>query len=382
MLYQLNSKTYQTVIKKLKTIYYYPLVGMLLLPSLTQTRSVHRPIDQNLPELSMKWVGDQKTYHLRNAHLEEYPWFGTYDKDFFNHYLLPENELLSFRNDKNSSVNSTVLSDLIDQVLKEIKNHKKTYTHFTILQTKDFNRKQACGLIVLKYKEYPFVVKLFIETPKSFTNPWGKGFEPIFFFYMGGGVNRHLSGFTRLRNRAYIEHRLLHDATWAERVDVPRKWSWIPYDHTYIDITSKNIGGKKTNHIQIPGTYALIADEIKAEKSDSMHNTDGQILAIDLCNFLNMQIDPHIKNFIIEESTQKLVIVDTEHFPTMVGFKDQKTFNNYFSWYKEMIKQCGKNMLFSTKHELQQAQSLPTESFHALFFAIPDVNHPDSVRIT
>jgi len=347
-----------------------------MLSSFVDGRSVHRPIDPNMAELSMKWVGKTKTYHLRNAHLEEYPWFGTFDPAIFDQYTLPSATNISFRNNNDASVQSDILKDHIDQVLQEIKNHKKTYTHFKILQKKDFNRKSGCGLIVLKYNEYPFVVKLFIETPKSFTNPWGKGFEPIFFFYMGGGVNRHLSGFTRLKNRSYIESRLLHDTEWAQQVDIPRKWCWIPKNHTWIDITSKNMGQANTNHIQIPGTYALICDAIEAQETDSMHTPEGRVLAVKLCNFLNMQIDPHIKNFMIEKKTGKLVIVDTEHFPTMVGFKEQKTFSGYLSWYKELLKKCGKNMLFSTKEDLKQAQASSNESFHALFFSISDGNPP------
>jgi hypothetical protein len=161
---------------------------------------------------------------------------------------------------------------------------------------------------------------------------------------------------------------------------VPRKWAYLPPQCPWIAITSKNLGRRGENHIQIPGTYALISDAIEADDSDFMHTPEGSAMAIKLCNFLNMQIDAHRKNFMREKSTQKLVIIDTEHFPTMVGFKEQKTFTGYVSWYKELIFQCGKNMLFSTKNDLLQAQITPTESFHALFFSVSDKNLPDCRR--
>lgn len=355
------------------------LISLCLTLCISHARSPHRPKNRNEPMLTFRWVDDAHEYHLQNAHLEEYPWFGTFDSDIFDQYALPDSELITFRNNEPESIMGAVLKQRIDHLLEEVKQCKKTYTHFTLLQDKDFNRKHACGLIVLKFNDYPFVVKLFIESPQDFTDIWSKGFIPIFLFYMGGGVNRHLSGFTRLKNRAYIAQRLLQDEEWAKRVDVPRKWSYIPESCPFIDITSQNMGPYNKNHIQIPGTYIIIADEIKEDQDSTI--LDDSTIAIDLCNFLNGQIDPHKKNFMIEKDTKKLVIVDTEHLPTMMGFKEQINITGYVSWYGRVIIKCGKNMLFSTKDELKQAQGMPTESFHTLFFSIPDGTPPDFLHI-
>lgn len=390
------------MIKKLKNQFYFLCIVILMMPATSESRSKHRRKGKE-PMLTFRWVDSNKEYHLQNPHLEEYPWFGTFDSNIFKQHSLADNEIVSYRNDKSKTVLGSILKEKIDNFLKEIKlskrerkrknknesnlskkdqlrDNKKNYTDFFILQDKDYNHKHSCGLIVLKFKEHPFVVKLFIESPKSFTNIWGKGWEPIFFFYMGGGVNRHLSGFTRLKNRAYIVQRLNQDETWSKLVDVPRKWAYLPTSCPWIDITSKNLGKLQKNHTQIPGTYALIADAIESDNTDFIYSNEGSDIAISLCNFLNMQIDPHRKNFIREKGTEKLVIIDTEHFPTMVGFKEKRTFTGYVSWYKELIFQCGKNMIFCTKSDLIKAQNSSNESFHALFFSVSDENRPDSLN--
>jgi hypothetical protein len=362
-------KKYQTVIKYLKTMVCIILIVNLTLSTTSQARSPHRPKRFNEPTLTFKWVGCSREYHLSSSYIKEYPWFGTFNAEIFDRCALQEDEEISFRNKESQAVSGKKLKEIIDNLLEEVKQRKKTYADFIILQDQDFNRKHACGLLVLKFNDYPFVIKVFAESPQSFTNPWSKGFIPIFLFYMGGGINRHLSGFTRLKNRAYIAQRLAPDPTWSSLVDVPRKWSYIPEKFPFIDITSKNLGACHEKHIQIPGTYVLIADAIEADETSTL--LEDSSLAIALCNYLNMQIDPHKKNFMIEKGTNKLLIVDTEHLPTMMGFEEQITLTGYVSWYGDVLKKCGKNMLFSTKDELKKAQLSSTESFHALFFSIP-----------
>lgn len=329
---------------------------MLLIASAIHSRSPQRPIDPQMPELTFKWVDSNKTHTLRNAHLEEYPWFGTFDEKQFRGFLLPENHPLTFRYNPTQSINSTVLSAQIEQLLQEIKLMKHSYTDFTIIQKKDFNRKKASGLLVVKNKHAPFIVKLFIETPESFTNPWEKGFIPIYLFYMGGGVNRHLSGFTRLVNHQYVQNQLQTDPYWAQRVDIPRKWAWLPKGCPWVDITSKNIGKKPTCNIQIPGIYAIIADAIESHPAPAYTSPQKRKFAIELCNFLHLQVDPHLANFIIEKDTNKFVIVDTEHFPTMVGFKKEITFKNHVTYYKHLLGHCANNMIFCTKRQLRTQQ--------------------------
>ena len=196
-----------------------------------------------MPEIITRWAGDTKTYRLAKYHLEEYSLFQLFDKDYFEKHLLP-NTPVSYRYDQRKSVDPQILSDLIQGLLDEIKQEKNSFTNFSILQAKDYNFKNGKGLLIVKFNDYPFVVKLFIETPDSFVSPFDKGIEPIFFFFMGGGINRHMSGFTRLKNREIILKHLAQ-SPWSDQIDIPRKWNWLPTNHKWIEISGKNIGIKK-----------------------------------------------------------------------------------------------------------------------------------------
>lgn len=64
----------------------------------------------------------------------------------------------------------------------------------------------------------------------------------------------------------------------------------------------------------------------------------------------------------IEKGTKKLVIVDTEHFPTVVGFRKRPPkCKNYTSWYLQLSSKCGKETFFRTKKERRAAQTVPNE---------------------
>jgi len=335
--------------------------ALMLATSLTlKSRSPHRPVNPFMPSISAQWIGDDKIHVFKSMHLQEYPFFQTYDPTFFNEHLLP-NSPIAFRNDPHVSIDGKKLSELIETLLDEVQNKKTKYTHFTILQTKNFNRNSSCGLIVVKCKQFPFVVKLFIETPESFTNPWCKGFEPTVLFYMGGGINRHLSGFTRLRNLETIRQRIAQDSYWSTFVDTPRKWFWLPKKGKELRVVSCNIGTIKYQTIDIPGIFAIVADEIQPDPLNPSTSPKNRSLALNLCDFLNTQIDPHITNFMVEKQTGKFMIIDTEHFPTMVGFREKQTFDGYLSWYAQLTSKYTKNMLFSNKAELRQQQLTPTK---------------------
>ncbi len=331
------------------------LLVSLCIATIIQGRSVHRPKDPSLPTITTSWQEDSQYFTLADSHWEPYPLFSLFDRSFFNKRLLPTGTL-SFRNNKTEHVTTVHLNTLIEQLLDEIKQQKKKYTHFTVLQKKDFNRRRGCGLIILKFNNYPFVLKFFIETPDSFINPWYKGREPVFFFYMGGGVNRHLTGLTRIKNLELINKKLKKNTYWNHRVSTPRKWYWLPKNSKWIHIQGKNIGNKKEQKTKIPGIYGIIADYIESDSALSLMNPYDRKTALTLCNDLGMIIDPHIQNFFVEKATKKLVIVDTEHFPTVVGFKEEKTFNNYFEWYLRLSAKFAKNFFFRTKDERKQAQ--------------------------
>ena len=323
-------------------------------------RSVHRPKDPRTPEICVRHLGQTQKYFLASFHLEKYPLFETFDKEFLLEQTLPARPI-PFRHG-NGSVRSTVLEEKIEGLLQEVRKHKKHYTDFKVLVDHNFNHKQQCGLLIVKFKDYPFVLKLFMETPQTFVEPFQKGFEPTFFFYMGGGVNRHLSGFTRIKNLHVINERLAQSAYWSERVVTPRKWFWMPKKPEWLEISGKNIGPEKTIITHIPAVYGIIADAIDCGEKFSIHNKEHTQLSLNLCNYLDLWIDPHIPNFMFEKNTGKIAVVDTEHFPTVVGLKETPQFQSYTDWYMYLINKCGQNMIFCTKQDLLALQETPSKT--------------------
>jgi hypothetical protein len=330
-------------IKKISVV-----ISFLNIMSLSYARSIHRPSDPHMPEITVSWVDSDTQHSLQNYHLEEYALFKLFDKEYFESHLLPET--VSYRYEPEKSVSKTILTPLIDSLIDEVKQKKRKFTHFTVLQDKDFNSKKSRGLIILKFNDYPFVLKLFMETPDSFVSPFDKGLEPIFFFFMAGGINRHLSGFTRIKNMEIITQRIAR-SKWKDLLVLPRKWYWLPKDSRWIQIAGRNIDGKKTCNTSLPGTYCIIADAMEAERNLSLMNAEDKKTAMELCNFLYLWIDPHITNFMIEKRSKKLVIVDTEHFPSFVGLKEQITFNSYTDWYWHMATKCFQNEFLQTKRD-------------------------------
>lgn len=325
------------------------------------SRSVLRPANPNMPQLIAKWAdADLPVYSITDSHIEEHPLFTTFNEAHFNRNRLPRANI-PYRYNLKKSVSGTRLDKLIEQLIFEIKNGKKKYTDFILIQDKDFNLKKAAGLAVFKFKNYPFVLKLFIETPESFVNPWMKGTEPIWFFYMGGGVNRHITGLTRIRNRNLIIDRLHQIPKWRDFVDTPRKWFWTPKNLKWVELIGKNIGDKKSVTTKIPSTYAIIADCIEATEEITIFDRHKRKIALEICNTLDLYIDPHIDNYMVERGTNKLVIIDTEHFPTLVGFKEKRSFKTYVRWYLGLAGKAAHAMYFRNKKERLLAQKTPSQ---------------------
>ncbi len=332
------------------------IITSLLIHSLPTTcRSFLRPRDPQAPQLIAKWADGTEEYQITDSHIEEYPLFVVYNDAYFNAHLLPRTDI-AYRYNNECSVSGAVLNDLIEHVLKEIKACKKKFTHFYLIQDKDFNHRKAAGLIVLQFKNYPFILKLFIETPESFVKPWCKGAEPVWFFYMGGGVNRHMTGLTRIKNLEFIRDKLKEHPKWTDFVDTPRKWYWAPHNQQWVKLIGKNLGGKKEITTCIPSMYAVVADAIMPAQEATIFDKHRRKIALELCNTLDLFIDPHIDNFMVEYGTNKLVIIDTEHFPTLVGLKEKQTFKTYLRWYLGLAKKATHDIFFRLKSERKQAQ--------------------------
>ena len=193
-----------------KTIFYIIFSNIIW----AVARSPFRSPDPYMPEIIASWRGSDKTYHLRDYCLEEYPIFHKFERDYFMNHLLPD-EPIPFRNAPEKEVLGSHLKELIEDLVKELHCKKKHFKHFKLLKDSDFNSRMVSGLIILKFKDYPFVLKLFIKTPETFVKPLSEGMVPRFFFRMGGGINRHLSGFTRVKNLEEIKKRRDEDPHWA-----------------------------------------------------------------------------------------------------------------------------------------------------------------------
>lgn len=306
-------------------------------------------------------TSSKKPCKLISSHLEITPLFKLYNEENFTTYVLPKTPIAG-RHTK-TEYDTQILRDLIENLILEVKENKKVYTDFIILKKRDFNKKEQSGLLIAKFKKYPFVVKLFIETPESFVKPFNKGFEAHCHFIVGGGINRHLLGFTRVKNALFIKNRLQKNSHWRKNADVPRKWFWLPNNPSYLQLTGYNIGGYDKIETKIPAVYAIVADYIDIKKTFSILNKRDRDTAIDLSNFLLCKIDPHIDNFIREAFTDKIVIIDTEHFPSMGGFKKRPKITHYTSWYLHLLFKYVNDRFCRTKKERRFIQSNPNVPF-------------------
>lgn len=319
-------------------------------------RSVHRPKEKNIPKIETHWLGQTSpSYVLHSSHLEEYPIFKTFNKVFFQENMLP-NRNISYRYAPQKSVPGKKIKRLVESLINEIQKKKKRFSDFEVLCKKDFNHSKRSGLIILKCKHHPFVVKLSIENPKTFVQYRSKGFIPTFCFFMAGGVNRHLVGFTRIKNLHIMQKLIADSSEWANRITFPRKWFFLPKQARWIEIVGTNIGTKKTQKIAVPGTYCIISDWIDAQRKTSVFNRNDRKTCMKLCNHLGLAIDPHINNFMIESGTGKIAIVDTEHFLTLVGIKEKMKFRGYFSWGLYLAGKCAKAMFLRDKATRKRAQ--------------------------
>lgn len=330
-------------------------------------RSPFRTKDPMLPSLKTSWADDKTNcYNLTESHLQE-TLFKHYDEQFFNAHLLPSDSI-PFRYTPEQSVSGETLSALIQEAVKHIQTtppgkKPKQFPHFKILKMRDVDPFYQTGLYILKFKKYPFVIKLFIEKPESFVHPTSKGLEPLWFYYMGGGVGRHVAGFTRIKNLETIKSLAQTNPYWHAKLGFPRKWFWLPNNPTFIQLKGTNIGPSRTISAIIPAVYAVICDEIIWERPYSMNNKEDREIAIALSNFLNQKIDLHINNFGIEYQTGRLTLIDFEHFPTVVGIeKNEKHAKGYFEWYAHLSCKALKRIAFRNKKERRRNQLRPYHS--------------------
>lgn len=320
---------------------------------------MHRPGNDKLPRITTYWTHDPaKKYMLRNSHLEP-AIFNIYHEDYFLEHQLPSQ--IPARHDPSVLFPAEYLiADLEKAVLHLTSTKKKIkkMDRFIILKQTDYNYLKHTGLIILKHKEYPFVIKLFMEAPENFVKPFTRGIEECAFFVMGGGMNRYLAGFTRIPNRDAINKKINSNRYWKKLIDTPRKWFWRPQNSPTIDIVGTNIGNKE-QFMRLPSRYALICDAIDTDYGFSIFKRDDREMAVSITRFLGIRIDPHINNFIVEKESKKTIIIDTEHFPTLIGIKDDFKVNDFLSYYTRLVFKFLNKKLTYTKQDRLELQTNP-----------------------
>jgi hypothetical protein len=318
-------------------------------------RSCYRLQYDTMPEITTRWLDEPEgpVYRLKSFYIKEYPLFTTFDREHVNNHLLPEDKI-SYRNEPEKSISPSVLTTILEQTLEDIYKYDKKppslEKHFIILKKLNFDWKSHAGLLVIKFKEYPIVVKLFMETPKTLVHPLSKDIQQAASFMMSGGINRYMLGFTRIKNLAALRARIATSPYWRSFVDLPRKWFWIPPCTRWFELASHNLGSKDYV-LQLPSVYAIFCDAIESDDRFNLFNRHERELSLELAHFLGARIDPHIYNFMREKSTGKIVIIDTEHFPSIVGLRKPLVYKNYPSLYLQLATKFLKDYFFTSKKD-------------------------------
>lgn len=358
---------FQQIMKKLS---FFITLLITILTNLFAGRSTLRPIDPLDPYITVTYETNSYTtetgpvYTLRDSHLEPTIYRTAFDPEYTQKHALPL-DIITYRDSPNNSVSGELLSALAQDLVHNLqKLGRKILTHtkdFKFLKDRDFDYRTNSGLIICKYKKYPFVLKLFIEQPETFVQPFNKGFEPACIFLMGGGNMRHLSGLSRIKNLENINKKLAQSAYWASHVDTPRKWFWIPENQRWLSITCYNMGSSRPFTLTIPSIYGIICDYVDGERMRLYDPAERQ-RCMELSIYLNYAVDPHIKNFLRERTSNKLLLIDTEHFPGMLGIKKNLNVRTYGRWYSRLATKCLCDTLGRTKSMRRKCQrGIPSE---------------------
>lgn len=311
---------------------YITLVLILLINNnILSERSIHRTQDPEIGSISVHYENDPETFHLKSSYLRELPLFKSYNHEYFLSKKLPDN--VSFRYEPEKSVKRDELEAIIKNLLEEIKQNKKTFTDFKTLKRRDFNKFTHCGLLVLKFNKYPFILKLFIENPKSFVKPLGKSFQVRGVFILGGTF-RHVTGYTRIRNLDLIKEKMNTIPNIPHKINFPRKFFWLPEKIDWIVVKGKNLGDKQDQETRLPSMYAVICDEIKSDEKKTIKRG----VYLNFCSNLEFILDPNPSNY--KQENGDITLIDTEHFSTLIGLN--KKLKHYDKYTKLMPKIAGK----------------------------------------
>ena len=328
------------------------------LSTLTDGRSVHRVSNPTIPCIRVKstnqaytdrWPKTKKrqicTLQSKFSRLSTLK--GPLKRNNFKKRLLPA-DTITYRS-SNKTVQTDAIKEASEKLLEELLSGKTKFESFTILKDRDFNYKTLSGLLVVKFKEHPFVLKLFIEHPHTFVKPMENSFEASCIFVLSGTM-RHLSGLTRIQNLENAKKALSKDAQYKYFIDFPRKWYWMPKNNTWLDIEWNDKNSDSSEQIKIPSIYGIVCDYIETDKKlqkQELHTL--RQISVDVANYLHYIIDPHVDNFVPEKNSKKVVIIDTEHFPSLAGLSREMNANGYIQWYLELTGKFIKSYLLRSK---------------------------------
>ncbi len=338
---------------RFKIMLSYWAILSLHAPILLAGRNIYRAPDANLPKIEI-WQSDRpnQIYTLSDSHIRNFPLFEAYNEPYLLNRQLTTSTV-TYRNHPEKSIATVELLNQAEEVVAQLLAGHASFKNFAILKKRDFNFKNHCGLIVLKFKHAPFVLKIFIESAQGFTKPYSKSFFQTSMF-ITGGTNRHLNGFTRLKNADNIAAKLKDYPAWKDKIELPRKWFWLPNHPQWLQITGYNIGNKAVQHKRIPAIFGIIADEIVAHPTKRVYRQD----CLKICKDLDFISDPHYNNFRIEAETNKLLLYDTEHFPTLMGKYGSRlnATQKSLGWYiglahKYIDEQFGANKTYRQKRQ-------------------------------
>ncbi len=335
------------------------------------SRNHFRIIDPEVPYIEVQWADQPNNsaknpiYILRDSHLRERPLFRTFDRAYFNQKLIPAGPI-AYRNNSQIVVTGAILSAQVEKFLAELHELNKLskekrmrvfktyFTDFIILKSNEFYFKNFSGLIIAKFKQYPFIVKLLVEKPDSITKPYNRGIYSMGIFTLSGTV-RHTIGFSRVVTSENIMAKAAENPRWANYLTVPKKWFWLPKNPCWLKITGYNIGIHSTQSICVPAIYAVVAEEINCSDTNCKPNPKE---CLEISNFLQCAVDPNYSNFRIEDSSKKLAIIDTESFPLLMGYEEGqiKLFKTYKSFYCRPAIRFLQRKLFQDKRTRRKNQ--------------------------
>lgn len=336
---------------------------------LSATRSFLRSQDP-LQELHIRYLKPNSPVHIiSNPHLRARPLFGFFNEDYFYKNLVGHGPV-TYR-DGIGSVSGDILNAQLEELMKELDEGKKEYKHFIVLKGKEYYNDQKRGFLVVKFKDYPFVAKIFIETPEYAFVPRERALQAYAMYIMNGGLGRFEVGFYRIKTRNELYQKLIKDPLWAVLLDVPEKRYWISRKAPWMIIKGYNFGTKEPLSLTFPSSYAVIADLVAIDSKMSLASRADTQLCLEICRSLDFCIDPNISNFVLEkcrpddcanqakrlvqfdkyakerltnaaarkarriiEENKRLVIIDTENFHDLVGIQDiDFNVHNYMAWY-------------------------------------------------